>query len=244
VNPARIPLFFAAPLSVLVFLALLVVPRRAEAQVRWDASLQAGASGRVFSNSVSGGVPGSIAPVIGLEADVAVVPLLRLGVYGDFEYADTTEPSFSSVVSFGGRAKLMIPGYRGSVHWWLFTGFGGVVWNAPAYTIADQTSPNSNGVTSAATVTAATGTFLEVPLGVGMGWRVRKPWEIVAELQGRFGFDMGGSYFTQNGGFTDPDSSSGIGTTRPTTSTSGAGQVPTGNDVFGVLLTVGIGFDE
>ena len=76
--------------------------RRAEAQLHWDASLQAGASARLFSNNVSG-LPGSFGPVVGLEADVALVPLLRLGLYGDYEYADTTEPASSSVVSFGGR---------------------------------------------------------------------------------------------------------------------------------------------
>jgi hypothetical protein len=250
VNSARntrftfFPSLAPAAIASLLALALLLAPDPAEAQVHWDANVQAGGAGRFFSNSVSGGLPGSIAPVIGLEAAVAIVPLLRLGVYADFEYADTSEPAFSSVVSFGGRVKLMIPGNRNHVHWWLFTGFGGVVWNAPSYTIADQTSQGTSGLANAATATAATGEFFEIPVGVGMGIRLRRPWEVVFELQGRFGLDMNGSYFTQNGGFTDPDNSSGIGTTRPTNSTAGAGAVPTGNDVFGLLLTVGIGFDD
>ncbi len=215
--------------------------REAEAQeganIHWDASLQAGGAARVFSNSVSGGIPGTIGPVVGLEADVALVPLLRLGVYGDFEYADTTEPSFSSVVSFGGRVKLMLPGNRRNVHLWLFSGFGGVVWKAPAYNLLDETSQSGSGLATIQTATAATGYFLEVPLGIGLGWRVRRPWEVVAELQGRFGFDMSGSYFT-------PDDGTGTGTTRPTTAGAGTGAIATGNDVVGFLLTVGIGFDE
>ncbi len=238
---------FAPPLSLAVFAfcALLAAPRRAEAQVHWDANVHAGGIGRVFSNDVSGGVPGSIGPIVGVEGDVAIVLLLRLGVYGDYEYADTTEPSFSSVVSFGGRVKLMIPGYRRGVHWWLFSGFGAVLWNAPSYLIANQTTQNPDGSSSGiTTVPAANGYFFEIPVGVGMGVRLRHPWELVVELQGRFEPDMNGSYFTQNGGFTDPDNSGGIGTTRPTSGVAGAPSVPTGNDVAAFLLTVGIGFDD
>jgi hypothetical protein len=70
-----------------------------------------------------------------------------------------------------------------------------------------------------------------------MGWRVRKPWELVAQLQGRFGFDMMGSYFTDDG--------SGNGLSRPASVPVGAQPFqPTGTDVFAILLTVGIGLDE
>ena len=215
---------------------LLALPSRdAHAQVHWDASLQAGGSGRLFSN---GGLTGSIGPVVGIEGDVAVVPLLRLGLYADYEYADTGEPAAPSAVSFGGRVKLMLPGYRHAVHLWIFSGFGGVFWDAPQYGVTDPTSSPPN-----VTVTPATGWFLEVPVGVGMGWRFRRPWELVAELQGRIGFDMNGSYFGQAGGFADQSGNSLV-TTRPTTANDGTGGYPTGNDVLAILLTVGIGFDE
>jgi hypothetical protein len=231
----------------LTSLASLVLPvalilfgaRSAHAQTHWDANVQVGGSARLFSNSGYGGLPGSLGPVVAVAADVAIIPLLRIGLYGDYEYADTTEPAPSSVVSFGGRLKLMLPGNRNHVHWWLFTGVGAVVWQAPGYVTAD---PNSS--TGISTVTPASGYFAEIPLGVGMGWRVRKPWEIVAELQGRFGFDMNGSYFGQNAGFSNPDDQSSLGASRPTTSSSGAGSIPTGSDVFAVLLTVGVGLDE
>jgi len=234
------PFLAAIPLFLLAF---LVSPRRAEAQLHWDASVQAGGSARLFTNN-AGGLPGSLGPVFGLEADVALLPLLRIGLYGDYEYADTTEPSPSSVVSFGARVKVMLPGDRNRVHWWLFTGFGAVDWTAPSYVLSDQTSQAASGATAATTVPQASGYFFEVPIGVGMGWRVARPWEIVAELQGRIGFDMNGSYFTQNGGYSDPDTGGGLGPTRPTNSNLGTGSIPTGNDVLAVLLTVGIGFDN
>lgn len=225
-------------------LAFLGTPGRADAQVHWDANVQAGGSARLFTNGTPGGLPGSFGPIFGVEADVAILPLLRLGLYGDYEYADTTEPSPSSVVSFGGRVKVMLPGDRNRVHWWLFTGFGAVAWTAPSYALSDGTSPNDNGATTSTTVPEASGYFFEIPVGIGMGWRVWRPWEIVAELQGRFGFDMQGSYFGQDNGFSDPDTSGSLGTTRPTTSNNGTGAIPTGNDVFALLLTVGIGFDK
>jgi hypothetical protein len=226
-------------LAGLAFAALVLASSPANAQTRWDASLQVGASGRIFSGNPNvAGLPGSIGPVVGLEGDVALVPLLRLGAYADFEYADTGEPAAPTAVSFGGRVKVMLPGYRGGVHWWLFTGFGGVVLDAPGYSqsvVVPVTEASLSTVS--ATVPSATGYFMEVPVGIGMGWRLRKPWELVAELQGRFGFDMGGSYFTDDG--------TGNGLSRPATAPASPQiSIPTGTDVLAILLTVGIGLDE
>jgi hypothetical protein len=216
----------------------------AHAQLRWDGNVQAGVAGRLFGNN-AGGVPGSVGPVVAVAGDIAIVPLLRLGAYLGYEYADTGEQSSPSIVSFGTRVKLMIPGYRRNIHWWLFTGFGAAVLEAPGYT-----EPFTLPGTSANTldVPTASGYFFEIPVGIGMGWRVRKPWEIVAELQGRVGFGQGGSYFTDNG--------TGQGLSRPATAehvfpdgTVVPASLPpqvqgTGADVFALMLTIGIGLDE
>ena len=222
--------------------ALLVFffARPAAAQTHWDANVQAGFSRRFFSgNPNSAGVTGSNGPTVGLEGDVAVVPLLRLGLYADYESAYTGEPKPPQAFSFGGRVKLAIPGTRGNVHWWLFTGFGAVAWEAPGYEQEEVVSLTGSSVTTAtADVHSASGYFFEVPVGVGGGWRFHKPWELVAELQGRFGFDMNGSYFTDDG--------SGSGLTRPA-SVPNSGLAPvitTGSDSFALLLTVGLGLDE
>jgi hypothetical protein len=219
--------------------AALLVAAPARAQTRWDASLQAGGSGRIFSGNANvAGLPGSIGPIVGLTADVAIIPLLRVGLYGDYEYADTSEPKAPSAISFGGRLKLMLPGYRGGVHWWLFTGIGGVVWEAPGYAqLAQNPSVTTGPSNTVENVSAASGYFAEVPLGVGMGWRVHGSWELVAELQGRFGFAMNGSYFTDDG--------TGNGLTRPATTSNGTAAYgePTGTDVLAIQLTVGIGFE-
>ncbi len=217
----------------------------ASAQTRWDASLQAGASMRAFSGSANvSGLTGNLgsgfmlSPMVGLQADVAVVPLLRVGLYADYEYAETGEPKPPSLVSFGARAKVMIPGYRSNVHWWLFTGFGGAVLDAPGYTqqVQNPTALQGQQLTTE-NVQSTTGFFAEVPLGLGLGWRVAKPWELVAELQGRFGFAMNGSYFSND--------NSGNGLTRPATTTNGTAQYgqPTGTDVIAIQLTVGVAFE-
>jgi hypothetical protein len=196
----------------------------------------------LFTNN-AGGLPGSVGPTVGVEGDVALLPLLRLGAYADYEYAYTSEVASPSIVSFGARLKVMVPGYRRNVHWWLFTGFGAAVLEAPGYSEAFAGADANTLV-----VPPASGYFFEVPLGVGMGWRVRKPWEVVAELQGRFGFGQGGSYFTSD--------SSGNGLTRPATAENvlpNGTSIPsslaspvqgTGADVFAVLLTIGIAVDE
>jgi hypothetical protein len=228
--------FFSLAFAALV---LLGAPSVASAQTHWDANVHAGASGRVFSN---GALPGSFGPVVGFDADVAVIPLLRVGLYGDYEYTDTTEPKLSSVISFGARVKIMLPGYRSNIHWWLFTGIGAVIWEAPGFNFYDTST--GAGVTTG--VPAASGYFAEIPLGIGMGWRVHRPWEIIAELQGRVGFDWSGSYFTQCG-YTNPDDGGcDLGTTRPTSTAAGssAAGLGTGNDVVAFLFTLGIGLDQ
>ena len=224
-------------------LSLLAAPPAA-AQTHADGNLQVGGVGRIFSgSSKTAGVKGSIGPLVGLEGDVALVPLLRLGAYVDYEYADTGEPTPPTALSFGGRLKVMLPGYRHNVHWWLFAGFGGVVLEAPGYTQSGFGAPDAN----TAVAHPATGYFLEVPLGVGMGWRVRKPWEVVVQLQGRLGFDMMGSYFTDDGsgnGLSRPATGVRVNANGTTTTSPLAYSLPTGTDVLAVLLTVGIGFDD
>jgi hypothetical protein len=231
---------FPALFSFLFALLSLSYARPASAQVHWDANVQAGFSRRFFSGSSgSAGITGSNGPVVGLEGDVALLPLLRLGAYFDYESAYTGEPAPPQAFSFGARVKLAIPGTRMNTHWWLFTGFGAVAWEAPAYTQAIDVPVTGSVPTSVnANIQAASGNFFEVPIGVGAGWRFHKPWELVAELQGRFGFDMNGSYFTDDG--------TGDGLTRPA-SIPNNGFTPaitTGSDTFALLLTVGIGLDE
>jgi hypothetical protein len=231
--------------SAAFLVASLLGASPAFAQTRWDASLQAGASMRAFSGNTNvAGLTGNlgsgfmVSPMVGLEGDVAIVPLLRLGLYADYEYAETGEPKPPSIVSFGARAKLMLPGYRSNVHWWLFTGIGAAVLDAPAYTaqVQNPSALQSQQLTTES-VPSATGVFAEIPLGVGLGWRLSKPLELVAELQGRFGFAMNGSYFSDDG--------SGNGLTRPATTANGTAQYgqPTGTDVIAIQLTVGVAFE-
>ena len=226
--------------SFLFALFTFLPSRPAQAQVHWDANVQAGFSRRFFSgNPNSAGITGSNGPTVGLEGDVALIPLLRIGAYADYESAYTGEPKPPQAFSFGGRLKLAIPGNRSNVHWWLFTGFGAVAWEAPGYQQLVAVPSGSNLTTVSADVQSASGYFLEIPLGVGAGWRFHRPWELVMELQGRFGLDMNGSYFTDNG--------TGNGLTRPATVPNNAGLVPaitTGSDAFALLFTVGIGLDE
>jgi hypothetical protein len=223
-----------------LFAALfLVLPRSAAAQTHWDANLHGGVSTRFFSQvAQSAGVSNSVGPLVGVDADVALIPLVRLGAYVDLESAHTGEPKSPQALTFGARVKLAPPMNFNHWHFWGFLGFGYAFWNAPAYNQSCTIPSGSSLLTETCNIQATTGSFFEIPLGVGAGWRFRRPWELIVELQGRFGLDMQGGYFTNDG--------SGNGLTRPATA-PGTGLAigpTTGTDVFALLLTVGIGLDQ
>jgi hypothetical protein len=77
-------------------------------------------------------------------------------------------------------------------------------------------------------VQGAGGSFFEVPFGIGASYKLRKPWELCAELGGRAGFGHRGSLYTEPG----PQVSS------PGRADSNA--LPAGEDRFAVGLTVGV----
>jgi hypothetical protein len=134
-------------------------------------------------------------------------------------------------LTFGGlRAKLMSPWPRGALRAWVFVGFGytGVYGRS---TTAPRVFPGGAGgapVTNEATVHGAGGGFFEVPFGIGASYKLRKPWELCAELGMRAGFAHHGSVYGDPGPRV---TSAG----RPDENASPAGQ-----DSFAVGLTVGL----
>jgi len=188
-------------------------PRDAAAQVHWDAVAHVGILQR-FPNDLEGR-PG---PTGMLAAHVAVLPLLRAGVYLTGDYAPVANAPERFLFSGGFRAKILSPWPSAPFRSWLYAGIGYALLNAPGVTL--PTSP------PAGTSVASQGSFAEVPVGIGFGYRLRRPWELQAELGTRFGFAFGGSYFDA----------------APATSGGSGRQTSTGES-FGLSLTVGIAFD-
>ena len=93
----------------------------------------------------------------------------------------------------------MSPWPRGDARAWLFFGFG--------YAGVYQRSTSRRGASRAArtfavadaVVHGAGGGFFEVPFGLGASYKLRKPWELCAELGGRAGFGHTGSVYEAPG---------------------------------------------
>jgi hypothetical protein len=120
---------------------------------------------------------------------------------------------------------------------WVFAGFGYAGVYAPAYH-AELQIRDANGTVIKQGIDAAGagGHFFEIPIGVGMGWRFRKPWELTVELSGRAGILNGGTLYSGDG---RPASATG-GSTPSAIDTRA---VTPGQDSWAVGLTVGIGLD-
>ena len=195
----------------------------AAAQVHADLGLSAGASQRVLSGASAGGAtPGAVAE---LTTHFALAPMVRLGGYLHGELAPTNDlVAPKRMLAGGARLKFAPPWPSGDVRAYLALGAGYVGAYSPAYTQPLAGKP--------ASVDSAGGGFVEVPLSVGLAWRVRKPWTLFAELGARFGFAFSGSLYGDNG-------------TRGALLSDGtpAGIAQTGADVFCASLSLGVAVD-
>ena len=188
--------------------ALVLSASRACAQVHWDASAQIGVMKRnLVERPVGGARDATIGPAGQLTAHVALFPLVRVGAYFGHDISPFQGEASARDITWGGlRAKLMSPWPRGDLRGWLFFGFG----YAGVY---ERSTP-------AAGLPGAGGSFFEVPFGLGASYKLRKPWEVCAELGGRVGFGHTGSIYEP---VSEPRQTTWHGTDR-----------------FGVGLTVGV----
>lgn len=179
----RLPAFAAAVM-------LVLSTRDAGAQLHWDVGAQAGVIQRVQTGASAGAPTPSPGPVGELHGHVAVIPMLRAGPYVAFDVAPLTGPGDPPPRSFlegGLRAKLSPPILSGPWRIWALLGLG--------YAWVDWPSHEQSGTS----VAGLQGTLLDLPLGVGAGYRVRgprDPWEITAELGARVGLAFFGPLYS------------------------------------------------
>jgi hypothetical protein len=139
----------------------------APAQVRWDVGLLAGATWRVTTGDrAPHPTPG---PSAEIRAHLAVVPMLRVGPYASFDLSPASGATARQVYAVGLRAKVTPPVLAAPWRGWVFAGVG----------FADGYTPSGggNGADSLG--------MLELPVGIGIGYRVRGPWELCVELGAR-----------------------------------------------------------
>jgi hypothetical protein len=166
--------------------AVLLSSSFARAQVNSDAGLSAGVMKR-FTTSTPGGVaqPG-FGPVVDLRGHLAVLPMLRVGLYAAYDWSPVAGEAARSFVTGGLHVKLTPPLLPTPWKTYLFTGFGAGYVDG-----------------------AATGGLLEVPLGLGLARKLGSglAWELFAELGGRFGVaTFGPVYEATHAGFAGADS--------------------------------------
>jgi len=206
-------------------LAVLLAARTTHAQLHWDASAQAGVSRRVLADTP--GSDASLGPMGQLTGHVALLPLVHVGGYAGLERSPLADAG--RTIGFGGaRVKGTIPGLRGPLHAWIFAGFG----YALAYGESRATTvrvPTATGGTEprSGRIEGASGSFFEVPFGLGGSYTFFKPWAVCIELGARASFGHTGALYegpplTLDGG--------GIGQRA----------APDGLDRFGIGLTIGI----
>ena len=119
---------------------------------------------------VAGAPARSPGPSGEVHAHVALYPMLRAGPYAAFDLAPVDQLRARRVYAAGVRAKVTPPILPRPWRAWAFAGVG----VAYAYT------PGSMSL-------KADGTVLpELPVGVGAGVRLRRGWELFAEVAARF----------------------------------------------------------
>lgn len=215
-----------------VALATIAWSPRSEAQLHWDASAQLGGMKRFFASTPPGGESPGIGVAGQLTAHVALLPLVHVGGYLGHDISPLAGRAAARDITFGGlRAKGVLP-LGGAVRTWVFAGFGysGVYARSYGTSIAYVTPDGP--VQREARVEGSGGGFFEVPFGIGASYKLRKPWELCAELGARAGFGHSGSTYE------DP----GPQLTVP--GEPGQNATPAGLDRFAIGLTVGIMLDR
>ena len=167
----------AGAVCVSALASLLLAAREARAQVNWDVGAEVGAMKR-FTTSSQTSQPG-FGPAFELQGHVALIPMLRVGLYAAQDISPMPGWPARQFYEGGLHARLTPPLLSSPWRTYLFAGFGA------AYVRQDPRE----------------GDLFDVPAGLGLALKLRAPWELFAELGGRFGVAfLGGVYDGANTG--------------------------------------------
>jgi hypothetical protein len=200
----------------------LLLARGASAQIHADADLEVGASAHFLSSRPGGSAARNpdAGPTIALLGHVAVLPLLRAGLYVSHDFSPLPGADLREITSFGLSARLFSPWPRGVVRAWLGTGFGYAVGYSPGYPANLAPAGPSQAVSGAA------GGYFEVPAALGSSLQLSRRFELLASAGVRLGFGFTGAMYEE-------------GPAVP-----GGGRVPpAGDDVLAVFVVIGAAFE-
>jgi hypothetical protein len=206
-------------------LAWMAMASPAAAQVHWDMSAEVALEKRFLRSLPAGGNDAGFGPLFRATAHLALLPLARVGVYGALGLSPVSSGPLRTQFGGGLEARLVPPLGLTNIHPSLFVGVGYIRTVTPAYDVVNaqggyHTNPTSGGC-------------LDIPLGLGATYRLRKPVELGLVLGTRFSAVCHGDSYPDNPTPTLP-------TTPNTTFT-----VPSavGKDIFGLWLGAIVNFE-
>jgi hypothetical protein len=209
-------------------LPLLLADRPARAQLHGDFGVSAGPMRRVLGARAAGEPDAAFGLAVEGHAHLAIIPLLRAGVYVGHDSSPQGDRPGRSFWTFGARAKFTPPLPIASLRAWAYGGFGYALGYAPSY---HTTVPLLGGSTTNALVDGASGGFFEIPFGIGAGYKLLGPFWLTLEVGGRFVVGQNGQLYSDDGRTAQP-----------------ANQPPTffgnpGTDVFAASALLGLSFE-
>jgi hypothetical protein len=213
-------------------LAFCLSPRAAAAQVNSDVGLSAGVMKRITTGSEAND-PG-FGPAAQLQAHVAVLPMLRVGLYAAWDMSPMPSYGTRNFYEGGIHARLTPPLLSAPWKTYLYAGFGA------GYARQDGYSQTGTQYSS------TDGAILEIPAGLGLAYQLGAPsggrgrhWELFIEAGGRFGVGFIGRIYDPNDTATSPvcQAAPNAGCLAP------VGNF-TGQDSFALSLSAGVSWSN
>lgn len=215
--------------------ACWLVSSASTAQVNGDVGLSAGVMKRFTTGADQGVSDPGFGPAVQVQGHLAALPMLRVGLYLGWDLSPMPHVGTRNFVGGGLHAKFTPPVLPSPWKTYLYAGFGGDYAVASGYTGA--LGPNNGAMLPASTPVhwgSLDGGLFEVPLGLGLAYKVSGPWELFAELGGRFGFGFLGNLYSSDNTAT---------ATIPNEPVTPAANF-TGVDSFALNLSVGVSLSD
>ncbi|HEX3772487.1 MAG TPA: hypothetical protein VHV30_16530 [Polyangiaceae bacterium] len=166
-------------------------------------------------------------PVFELDVHLALLPMLRAGVYVAHDIEPLSYGPAREFTEAGLRAKLTPPLIGGPWQTWVFAGAGYARVYEPSHALYPSEFAGASGPVL---VDGEGGGLLELRLGLGIGVRLGRGWEPFVELGGRGALAAGSLYDRE---FC---TSSGTGIC--------GGEPYAGKDSFALSLSVGLSLNQ
>lgn len=154
--------------------------------LRWDAAAAVGVTDRIMTGRPAGSPAPWPGPMAEIQAHVALLPMIRLGAYVEGDLSPASGIPARQAIEGGVRVRVTPPLLRDPWRVWAFVGVGYAREYAPGHGL--ERPPGG-------LVAGAAGGILDLPVGLGLGVRLRGPWFAFAELGGRVGLAFTGTAY-------------------------------------------------